>query len=42
MITSVAKAWDCIVLVETINGRADGGSNTCQKEPPCKSFLDLF
>ena len=41
MITSVAKVWGCIVPVGTDDGRADGGSNTVERGPPCKSFLDL-
>ena len=31
MITSVAKVWGCIVPVGTDDGRADGGSNTVER-----------
>ena len=32
MITRVAKAWDCIIPVGTGDGRADGGSNTVERD----------
>src|SRR6516164_801251 len=32
MITRVAKAWDCIIPVGTGDGRANGGSNTVERD----------